>query len=65
MCKWAIYLIENIFKQRLALEAKIKEALSKLTGELAGTYQSLIDLSIEERDTLIEEHILYADADDM
>jgi len=51
-------------EQRLALEAKIKEALSKLTGELAGTYQSLTDMTKEAKDALIEEHILYNDADD-
>ncbi len=48
----------------MALEAKIKEALSKLTGELAGQYQSLVDMTKEAKDALIEEHILYNDADD-
>jgi creatine kinase len=51
-------------EQRLALEAKVKEALSKLTGELAGEYQSLIDMSKEAKQALIDEHILYNDADD-
>jgi len=51
-------------EQRLALEAKVKEALSKLTGELAGTYRSLIDMSAEEKQGLIDEHILYNDAED-
>jgi len=51
-------------EQRLALEAKIKEALSKLTGELAGEYQSLVDMTKEAKDALIAEHILYNDADD-
>jgi len=51
-------------EKRLALEAKIKEALGKLEGELAGTYQSLVDMTQEAKDALIEEHILYNDADD-
>ena len=46
------------------MEAKIKEGLAKLDGELAGTYKSLTDMSYAERDALIEEHILYNDADD-
>jgi arginine kinase len=48
----------------LQLEAKVKEGLSKLDGELAGTYRSLTEMSYEERNALIEEHILYNDADD-
>lgn len=51
-------------EKRLELESKIKEALGKLTGELAGTYQSLVDMTQEAKDALIEEHILYNDADD-
>lgn len=51
-------------EQRLQLEAKVKEGLSKLDGELAGTYRSLTEMSYEERNALIEEHILYNDADD-
>ena len=46
------------------MESKIKEALSKLTGELAGSYQSLSDMTQEAKDALIAEHILYNDADD-
>lgn len=49
---------------RLALEAKIKEALSKLDGDLAGTYKSLTEMTQAEKEALIEEHILYNDADD-
>ena len=52
------------FKQRLELESKIKEALTKLDGDLAGTYKSLVEMSYDERNKLIEEHILYNDADD-
>jgi len=51
-------------EKRLALEALIKEGLSKLTGELAGTYQSLVDMSEENKKQLIEEHVLFNDADD-
>jgi len=51
-------------EQRLELEAKIKEAVSTFTGDLAGTYKSLTEMSYAERDALIEEHILYNDADD-
>jgi hypothetical protein len=46
------------------LEARIKEGLSKLTGDLAGTYQSLTEMTKEAKNALIEEHILYNDADD-
>ena len=46
------------------MEAKIKEGLAKLDGDLAGTYKSLTEMSYAERDALIEEHILYNDADD-
>jgi arginine kinase len=48
----------------LELEGRIKEALTKLDGELAGTYRSLVEMSYDERNKLIEEHILYNDADD-
>jgi len=51
-------------EQRVALEAKVKEACLKLDGELAGTYKSLTEMTKAERDALIEEHILYNDADD-
>ena len=46
------------------MEARIKDSLCKLDGDLAGTYKSLVDMSYEERDALIEEHILFNDADD-
>ncbi len=55
----------NIFyQQRLDLESRIREALNKLDGDLAGTYKSLTEMSYDERNALIEEHILYNDADD-
>jgi arginine kinase len=51
-------------KQRLDLEEKIKEALSQLDGELKGTYKSLNEMSHDEKTSLIEEHLLFNDADD-
>lgn len=51
--------------QRLEIEAKVRESTSKLTGDLAGTYRSLVDMSYDEKHALIEEHILYNDADDV
>lgn len=48
----------------MELEARIKEGLAKLDGELAGTYKSLTEMSYEERNQLIEEHILFNDAED-
>lgn len=35
-----------------------------MEGDLAGTYRSLVDMSKEEKDALIEEHILFNDGDD-
>ena len=35
-----------------------------LDGDLAGTYRSLIDMSKEEKQALIDEHILYNDGED-
>jgi arginine kinase len=51
-------------EQRLELESRIRDALNKLDGDLAGTYKSLTEMSYDERNALIEEHILYNDADD-
>ncbi len=48
----------------MELESVIKQALNKLTGELSGTYMSLCEMTQEERDILVEEHLLFADADD-
>jgi len=50
--------------QRVELESRIREACNTMTGDLAGTYQSLCDMSNDERNALIEEHILFNDADD-
>lgn len=51
-------------EQRIELEGKIKEALNQLDGELAGTYKSLNEMSHEEKQGLIDEHLLFNDADD-
>lgn len=51
-------------EQRIELEGKIKEALSTLDGELAGTYKSLNEMTGEEKQGLIDEHLLFNDADD-
>jgi len=51
-------------EQRLDLESRVREALNKLDGDLSGTYKSLTEMSYDERNALIEEHILYNDADD-
>ena len=48
----------------MELESRVKEALNKLDGDLAGTYKSMTEMSYDERNALIEEHILYNDADD-
>jgi creatine kinase len=50
--------------QRVELEGKIKDALSGLEGELAGTYKSLNEMSADEKNELIAEHLLFNDADD-
>ena len=51
-------------EQRLEIESRVREALSKLDGELAGSYKSLSEMSYDERNKLIEERVLYNDADD-
>jgi hypothetical protein len=59
-----VVIILEFIKQRLDLESRIKSSLTKLDGELAGTYRSLTEMSYDERNALIEEHILFNDADD-
>lgn len=51
-------------EKRIELEGKIKEALNLLDGELAGTYKSLNEMSNDEKQELIDEHLLFNDADD-
>lgn len=51
-------------ENRLELELRIKEALSKLDGDLAGSYRSLTEMSYDERNVLIEQHLMYDYAND-
>jgi arginine kinase len=51
-------------EKRIELENKIKQSLTKLDGELAGTYKSLVDMSPEETQDLISRHILFANGED-
>merc|ERR1719429_529527 len=45
--------------ERREVERILKNACEKLTGELAGKYMSLKDMTDEQQDKLIEEHLLY------
>ena len=40
-------------EKRIELEHKIRDSLVGLEGDLAGTYRSLVDMSKEEKDALI------------
>lgn len=51
-------------EKRVELEGKIKDSLMTLEGDLAGTYKSLNEMSHEEKQELIDEHLLFNDADD-
>jgi arginine kinase len=51
-------------EKRIELEHKIRDSLVGLEGDLAGTYRSLVDMSKEEKDALIDEHILFNDGED-
>lgn len=51
--------------QFLALEKIIKNTTEGFTGEMAGEYLSLTDMSPEKKKQLIEEHYLYNDPDDL
>lgn len=51
-------------EKRVELAGKIEEALKLLDGELAGTYYPLNKMSPDEKSQLIEEHILFNDAED-
>ena len=46
-------------EERRAVEALIKKALSGVTGELAGTYYSLTDMSKEDEAQLQADHFLF------
>ena len=45
------------------LEEKIKQAVEQLDGELAGKYMSLNELTPAQRKQLIDDHILFNDAE--
>jgi hypothetical protein len=45
------------------MEQKMREATAKFDGDLAGSYKSLIEMTNSEKNTLIEEHILFNDGD--
>merc|ERR1719510_2868618 len=45
--------------ERREVEKILSEACGKLTGPLAGKYESLKDMSEERQDQLIGEHLLY------
>jgi len=51
-------------EKRIELEHKIRDSLVGLEGDLAGTYKSLVDMSQEEKQQLIDEHILFNDGED-
>lgn len=51
-------------RQRLELESIFKEVFSSLSGDLAGVYKSLSEISPEEKEYLIKKHILFNDAKD-
>ncbi|VDP70656.1 unnamed protein product [Echinostoma caproni] len=48
---------------RLTLESKISSALKSLTGEHAGTYYPLANMSEETRKQLVEDHFLFKNDD--
>lgn len=45
--------------ERREVERILKEACGKLTGSLAGTYESLKDMTDERQEELIDRHLLY------
>merc|ERR1712158_346996 len=49
--------------QRLGVEALLKNALSKLTGDLAGTYYPLTGMDEKVRQQLVDDHFLFVSGD--
>lgn len=49
--------------QRLQIEKKVAEAVSKFTGDLAGTYYALTSLTEQQRKQLIDDHFLFKEGD--
>merc|ERR1711910_214594 len=49
--------------QRLGVESLLKSALSKLTGDLAGTYYPLTGMEEKVRQQLVDDHFLFVSGD--
>merc|ERR1712024_123910 len=49
--------------QRLGVESLLKSALSKLTGDLAGTYYPLTGMDEKVRQQLVDDHFLFVSGD--
>merc|ERR1712038_1612092 len=50
-------------EQRLGVESLLKNALSKLTGDLAGTYYPLTGMDEKVRQQLVDDHSLFVSGD--
>ena len=50
-------------EQRVAVENLMKNALSKLTGDLAGTYYPLTGMDEKVRQQLVDDHFLFVSGD--
>merc|ERR1712029_955470 len=50
-------------EQRLQVESLMKNALSKLTGDLAGTYYPLTGMDEKVRQQLVDDHFLFVSGD--
>merc|ERR1719488_24476 len=50
-------------EQRLGVESLLKNALSKLTGDLAGTYYPLTGMDEKVRQQLVDDHFLFVSGD--
>merc|ERR1712126_454974 len=53
----------NTKKHRKAVESLMKNALSKLTGDLAGTYYPLTGMDEKVRQQLVDDHFLFVSGD--
>merc|ERR1711990_1020759 len=50
-------------EQRIGVESLLKNALSKLTGDLAGTYYPLTGMDEKVRQQLVDDHFLFVSGD--
>merc|ERR1712079_259509 len=50
-------------EQRLGVESLLKNALSKLTGDLAGNYYALTGMDEKVRQQLVDDHFLFVSGD--